>query len=62
MGFARIFMAVCMTGAFTLAACHSHRSEGPGQRAGQKVDEGLYKLGDKMQEGGQKLQDKAHGD
>jgi len=49
-------------GAFTLVACHEHHREGPGERAGQKVDEGLSKLGDKMQEGGRKLQDKAHGD
>ena len=41
-----------------LAACHSHRDEGPAQRAGQKIDEGLHKLGEKMEEGGEKMQDK----
>ena len=62
MRYMRILVAVWMLGGFTLAACHQHHNEGPGERAGEKVDHGLSKLGEKMQEGGQKLQDKAHGD
>lgn len=48
--------------AFTVAACHSRSHEGPAERAGEKIDSGMSKLGQKMQEGGEKLQDKAHGD
>ncbi len=62
MTFFRVLAAGCVLGAFMLTACHEHRKEGPGERAGQKMDEGLSKLGEKMQEGGQKLQEKAHGD
>jgi hypothetical protein len=47
--------------AFSIAACHSSSNKGPAQRAGEKVDTGISKLGEKMEEGGQKLQDKAHG-
>jgi hypothetical protein len=46
----------------SIAACHSSANKGPAQRAGEKVDSGISKLGEKMEEGGQKLQDKAHGD
>jgi hypothetical protein len=47
--------------AISIAACYSSANKGPAQRAGEKVDTGISKLGEKMEEGGQKLQDKAHG-
>jgi len=62
MRFARVLTAAWVLAGFTLVACHEHRNAGPGERAGEKVDQGISKLGEKMQEGGQKLQDKAHGD
>ena len=55
----RVLVAVLALAGFSVAACHSHRGEGPAQRAGAKMDEGLEKLGEKMSEGGQKLQEKA---
>jgi predicted small secreted protein len=62
MHLARTFVAAFVIGAFSIAACHSHRSEGPAERAGQKIDSGMKKMGEKMEEGGQKLQDEAGGD
>jgi predicted small secreted protein len=62
MHLARTFVATLVIGAFSIAACNSHRGEGPAERAGQKIDNGMRKMGEKMEEGGQKLQDKASGD
>jgi len=61
MRFARIFLALTVVG-LPLAACHSSAHKGPAQQAGEKVDNGISKLGENMEEGGEKLQDKAHGD
>jgi len=62
MRLARTFAAGLVIGTFSIAACNSHRNEGPAERAGQKIDNGMQKMGEKMEEGGQKLQDKATGD
>jgi hypothetical protein len=62
MHLARTFAALLLIGTFSISACHSHRTEGPAEKAGQKIDSGLQKMGEKMEEGGQKLQDKARGD
>jgi hypothetical protein len=61
MHLARTFVAALVIAMFAAVACHSH-SEGPAERAGQKVDRGIQKMGEKMEEGGQKLQEKARGD
>jgi predicted small secreted protein len=58
----RTLVVAAVLGAFVTAACHTHRNEGPAERAGEKIDSGLHKFGEKMEEGGQKLQDKASGD
>ena len=58
----RLLVAALVITGFSIAACHTHRNEGPAEHAGSKIDKGLEKLGEKMQEGGQKLQDKAHSD
>jgi hypothetical protein len=62
MRFGRFFATLCVASGLMLVACHEHTHQGPAERAGEKIDNGLSKLGDKMQEGGEKLQDKAHGD
>jgi predicted small secreted protein len=62
MQFSRVLVAALVVSAFSLAACHPNRHEGPAERAGEKIDKGLNKMGEKMEEGGQKLQDKARGD
>jgi hypothetical protein len=61
MRFERILILALAAG-LSLAACHSSTHKGPAQQAGEKVDNGIAKLGEKMEEGGEKLQDKAHGD
>ena len=60
MRFGRHLIGVLVASAFAFAACHSH-SEGPAQRAGEKIDQGISKLGEKMEEGGEKLQEKSQG-
>ncbi|MET0153870.1 MAG: hypothetical protein ABW298_14845 [Candidatus Binatia bacterium] len=62
MHWARILSVTLLATGLSIAACHSSANKGPAQRAGEKVDTGISKLGEKMEEGGQKLQDKAHGD
>ncbi len=62
MRFANWMIIALTAAAFSVAACHSKSREGPAERAGEKIDSGLSKLGEKMQEGGEKLQDKARGD
>ena len=61
MRFAKILIFALAATALSLSACSSE-SKGPAESAGEKVDKGVSKLGEKMQEGGEKLQDKAHGD
>jgi hypothetical protein len=62
MRLARIGSVTLLAIGLSIAACHSSADKGPAQSAGEKVDSGISKLGEKMEEGGQKLQDKAHGD
>jgi len=62
MRFAKILIFALVATGLSLSACNSSASKGPAQSAGEKVDKGVSKLGEKMQEGGEKLQDKAHGD
>ena len=58
----KVLIAVFVVAAFSLAACQEQRHEGPAETAGEKIDQGLNKMGEKMEEGGQKLQDKAKGE
>jgi hypothetical protein len=62
MRFAKVLILALAAAGLSLSACDSWERKGPAERAGEKVDKGISKLGDKMQEGGEKLQDKAHGD
>ena len=62
MRFAKILIFTLAATGFSLSACNSSAHKGPAERAGEQVDKGMSKLGEKMQDGGEKLQDKAHGD
>jgi predicted small secreted protein len=62
MRFAKILIFALAATGLSLSACNSSTQKGPAERAGEKVDKGMSKLGEKMQEGGEELQDKAHGD
>ncbi len=62
MRFAKILILALAATGLSLSACNSSANKGPAERAGEKVDKGMSQLGEKMQEGGEKLQDKAHGD
>jgi hypothetical protein len=62
MRFAKILIVALTATGLSLFACDSPTHMGPAERAGEKVDKGVSKLGEKMQEGGENLQDKAHGD
>ena len=62
MRFAKILIFTVAATGFSLFACNSSGHKEPAERAGERVDKGMSKLGEKMQEGGEKLQDKAHGD
>lgn len=56
-----IFSALLLAGALTVA-CSDRSKRGPGQRAGARVDEGIERLGEKMQDAGEEIQEKARGE
>lgn len=56
-----IFSALLLAGTLTIA-CSDRSKRGPGQRAGAKVDEGIERLGEKMQDAGEAMQEKARGE
>ena len=62
MRFPKALIVAFVVATFSLAACHPKRHEGPAETAGEKIDKGMSKMGEKMEEGGQKLQDKARGE
>jgi hypothetical protein len=62
MRFAKLLIPVLAATSLSLSACNSSEHKGPAERAGEKIDKGMSTVGEKMQEGGEKLQDKAHGD
>jgi hypothetical protein len=62
MRFPKALIAAFVVATFSLAACHERRHEGPAETAGEKIDKGMSKMGEKMEEGGRKLQDKARGE
>ena len=62
MRFWQTLIAAFVVATFSLAACHPKRHEGPAETAGEKIDKGMSKMGEKMEEGGKKLQVKARGE
>lgn len=52
---------IALTG-FTSTACHRHRNEGPAQAAGRKIDHGLDKTGDAVEDAGRKVNRALPGD
>lgn len=59
MRFARILVAAALASGFFAVACHK---EGPAEQAGEKIDKAASNVGDKMEDMGDKLRDKVHGD
>ena len=52
---------LALTG-FTSTACDHHRHEGPAQAAGRKIDRGLDKTGDAIEDAGHKVNRALPGD
>ena len=52
---------IAFTG-FTSTACHHRRNEGPAQAAGRKIDHGLDKTGDAVEDAGRKFNRALPGD
>ena len=58
---ALLFGALVVSGSL-LVACRKEPDQGPAERAGERIDEGLKDLGEKMEEAGEEMQEKARGD
>jgi len=61
MRFAKMLIfALAVTG-LCMSACNSSANKGPAQRAGEKVDQGVSKLGEKMEDAGGGREAPGHG-
>jgi hypothetical protein len=55
-------VALLVVGPLGAAACHNHHHEGPAEHAGRKIDHGLDKAGDAVEDAGRKVNRALPGD
>ena len=55
-------MAMLAVAPLVAAACNDHRHEGPAQHVGRKIDHGLDKAGDAVEDTGRKVNRALPGD
>jgi len=55
-------LPLLLSGAVLLFALGCEKQEGPAEKAGKEIDQGLDKVGQQMEKAGDKLKDKADGE
>jgi hypothetical protein len=55
-------LPLLISSAFLLFALGCEKQEGPAEKAGKEIDQGLDKTGEQMEKAGEKLKDKAEGE
>ena len=57
-------LPLLISGAFLLFAlgCEKKKEEGPAEKVGKEIDQGMEKAGEQMEKAGEKMKDKAQGE